>query len=64
MSVTKRGNKMTTTYNVLRNNGVYGNETNLVHTFNTRFEADCYAELKNKTISNDEPVYFYVEISY
>lgn len=53
-----------TTYNVLRNNGVYGNDTNLVHTFKNRFDADCYAELKNKTTSDDEPVFFYVEVAY
>ena len=53
-----------TTYNVLRNNGVYGNDTNLVRTFNTRFDADCYAELLNKETSYDEPRFFYVEVSY
>jgi len=53
-----------TTYNVLRNNGVYGSETSLVHTFKTRFDADCYAELQNKNISDDEPVCFFVEVVY
>lgn len=63
-------NKMTrtndnfTTYNVLRNNGVYGSETDLVRTFKTRFDADCYAELQNKNISDDEPVCFFVEVIY
>ena len=52
-----------TNYNVLRNTGVYGNDANLVRTFNTRFEADCYAELLNKETSYDEPVNFYVEVS-
>lgn len=52
-----------TTYNVLRDTGVYGNDTNLVRTFNTRFEADCYAENSNKANSYDEPVNFYVEVS-
>ena len=51
-----------TTYNVLRDSGVYGNDTNLVRTFNTRFEADCYAEYQNKNMSDDEPVCFYVEV--
>lgn len=51
-----------TTYNVLRNSGVYGNDTNLVRTFSTRFDADCYAEYQNKNMSDDEPVFFYVEV--
>ena len=57
-----RTNDGFTTYNVLRNNGVYGSDTSLVHTFKTRFDADCYAEFQNKNISNDEPVYFFVEV--
>jgi hypothetical protein len=57
-------NEMTTTYNVLRNNGVYGNSADLVHSFKSRFDADCYAEYKNKNISDDEPVFFFVEVSY
>jgi hypothetical protein len=55
---------MTTTYNVLRNNGVYGNPADLVHSFKSRFDADCYAEYQNKNISDDEPVFFFVEVSY
>jgi hypothetical protein len=53
-----------TTYNVIRNNGVYGSQADLVHTFKTRFDADCYAERQNKNISDDEPVFFYVEVAY
>ena len=52
------------TYNVLRNNGVYGSQTDLVHTFKSSFDAYCYAESLNKNTSNDEPVYFYVEVAY
>ena len=53
-----------TKYNVLRNNGVYGSESVLVHTFNTRFDAECYADSQNKFASDDEPVCFYVEVAY
>lgn len=60
MMMTTQNNDFTT-YNVLRNNGVYGNDTNLVHTFKSRFDADCYAEKLNKQTDSDEPVYFYVE---
>ena len=51
-------------YNVVRNNGIHGSEADLVHSFKTRFEAECYAESKNKNISNDEPVFFYVEVAF
>ena len=50
-------------YNVVRNNGVHGFPSDLVRTFKTRFDADCYAELQNKNISDDEPVFFFVEVS-